>query len=91
MKSRLNMRYANRRRLETHLPYLDHGSGADLRLCLGGHTRPRVLSLAEDISLRIEPAPEQEVRRFNRRHRENQILSGELPGGRSSALQGVHR
>ena len=42
-------------------------------------TLPRVLSLADDNSLRIEPAPELEVLRCNPRHRENLIVSGELP------------
>ena len=40
---------------------------------------PRVLSLAEDNSLRIEPAPELEVLRGNPRQRENVTVSGELP------------
>ena len=40
---------------------------------------PRVLSLAEDNSLRIEPAPELEVLRGNLRQRENLTVSGELP------------
>ncbi|MCX6898844.1 MAG: GH32 C-terminal domain-containing protein [Verrucomicrobia bacterium] len=42
-------------------------------------TLPRVLSLADDNSLRIEPAPELEVLRCNPRHRENLTVSGELP------------
>ncbi|MFA5189395.1 MAG: GH32 C-terminal domain-containing protein [Verrucomicrobiia bacterium] len=42
-------------------------------------TLPRVLSLADDNSLRIEPAPELETLRCNPRHRENLTVSGELP------------
>ncbi|MBI5684476.1 MAG: GH32 C-terminal domain-containing protein [Verrucomicrobia bacterium] len=41
-------------------------------------TLPRVLSLSGDNSLRIEPAPELEVLRYNPRHRENMTVSGEL-------------
>lgn len=40
---------------------------------------PRVLSLAEDRSLRIEPAPELEVLRTNPRRRENLPVSADLP------------
>lgn len=42
-------------------------------------TLPRVLSLADNQSLRIEPAPELEVLRCNPRHRENVAVSGEVP------------
>lgn len=42
-------------------------------------TLPRVLSLGDDNTLRIEPAPELEVLRCNPRHRENLAVSGELP------------
>jgi beta-fructofuranosidase len=42
-------------------------------------TLPRVLALGDDHSLRIEPAPELEVLRFNLRTRENVELSGGLP------------
>lgn len=42
-------------------------------------TLPRVLSLADDNSLRIEPAPELETLRCNPRHRENLTVFGELP------------
>jgi sucrose-6-phosphate hydrolase SacC (GH32 family) len=42
-------------------------------------TLPRVLSLADDNSLRIEPAPELEVLRYNPRSRENMAISGDLP------------
>jgi beta-fructofuranosidase len=40
---------------------------------------PRVLSLAEDNSLRIEPAPELEELRCNPRHRDNLTINGEQP------------
>jgi beta-fructofuranosidase len=42
-------------------------------------TLPRVLSLGDDNTLRIEPAPELEVLRCNPRHREKLAVSGELP------------
>jgi sucrose-6-phosphate hydrolase SacC (GH32 family) len=42
-------------------------------------TLPRVLSLSDDNTLRIEPAPELEVLRDNPRHHENLAVSGELP------------
>lgn len=38
---------------------------------------PRVLSLADDKTLRIEPAPELEILRCDPRHRENLTVSGE--------------
>ncbi len=41
-------------------------------------TLPRVLSLADDNTLRIEPAPELEVLRCNPRRHENLTVSGEL-------------
>lgn len=46
---------------------------------------PRVLSLAADHSLRIEPAPELEVLRHNPRHRENVTLRA----GQELMLEGV--
>ena len=42
-------------------------------------TLPRVLSLADDETLRISPAPELEVLRCNPRTRENLAVSGEMP------------
>jgi sucrose-6-phosphate hydrolase SacC (GH32 family) len=42
-------------------------------------TLPRVLSLADDRSLRIEPAPELEVLRCDPRGREDLPVAGELP------------
>ena len=45
---------------------------------------PRVLSLADDNTLRIVPAPELETLRHNPRHQENISVSGELP------LEDVH-
>ena len=52
-------------------------------------TLPRVLSLAEDNSLRLEPAPELQSLRTNPRHRENLVVSGELPldGVRGDCLE----
>ena len=41
-------------------------------------TLPRVLTLAQDDTLRIEPAPELEVLRCNPRHRENLTVSGDV-------------
>jgi beta-fructofuranosidase len=40
---------------------------------------PRVLSLAADHTLRIEPIPEIEQLRFNRRRRQDLLVAGELP------------
>jgi sucrose-6-phosphate hydrolase SacC (GH32 family) len=42
-------------------------------------TLPRVLSLAGDHTLRIEPVPELEALRHHPRHRENLTVAGELP------------
>lgn len=42
-------------------------------------TLPRVLSLGDDNTLRIEPAPELQVLRHNSRHYENLAVSGEFP------------
>ncbi len=52
-------------------------------------TLPRVLSLADDHSLRIQPAPELEVLRANPRHWENLAVAGDRPleGVRGDCLE----